>query len=169
MVAGPLWIVLWVCSTYETCVSDSFTKWSKRSPAEGRHRCTRRLIVRTRPVGKVELPTGRLSPPRFNVTDISWSSWESFIFFFFFPLFPHLFTMKWWAQMPGSWIFGCRVLRQLFYSPLSPSSRGSLVHFLPLGCCHLHIWGYWYFSRKSWFQFVIYPARHITWCTLHRS
>ena len=36
------------------------------------------------------------------------------------------------------------VLSQLFYSPLSLSSRGSLVliHFLPWGWCHLHIWGY---------------------------
>ena len=49
------------------------------------------------------------------------------------------------------------------------SSRGSLVplHFLPLGWCHLHIWGCWYFSQKSWFQLVIHPAWHFTWCTLH--
>ena len=34
---------------------------------------------------------------------------------------------------------------------LSPSSRGSLVPlcFLPLEWYHLHIWGYWYFSRQS--------------------
>ena len=24
-----------------------------------------------------------------------------------------------------------------------------------LGWCHLHIWDYWYFSRKSWFQLVL--------------
>ena len=24
--------------------------------------------------------------------------------------------------------------------------------------CHLHIWGYWYFSQKSWFQLVLYLA-----------
>ena len=37
------------------------------------------------------------------------------------------------------------------------SLRGSLVflHFLPKGWCHLHIWGYWYFSRQSWFQIVL--------------
>ena len=36
------------------------------------------------------------------------------------------------------------VLSQLFHSPLSPSSRSSLVPlcFLPLGWYHLHIWGY---------------------------
>ena len=35
-----------------------------------------------------------------------------------------------------------------FHSPLSPSSRGSLVplHFLPLEWYHLHFWGCWYFS-----------------------
>ena len=44
--------------------------------------------------------------------------------------------------MPWSSFFECWVLRQLFHSPLSPSSRGSLVLcFLPQGWCHLHIWG----------------------------
>ena len=45
--------------------------------------------------------------------------------------------------------FYCWVSSQFLHSPLSPSSRGSLVllHFLPSGWCHLHIWGYWYFSR----------------------
>ena len=48
--------------------------------------------------------------------------------------------------------------------------KGSLVlHFLPLGWCHLHIWGYWYFSWQSWFQFVLPPAQRFSWCTLHRS
>ena len=47
-----------------------------------------------------------------------------------------------------------------FHSPLSPSSRCSLIplHFLSLSWCHLHIWGYRYFSRQSWFQlWVIQP------------
>ena len=34
---------------------------------------------------------------------------------------------------------------------------------------HLHIWGYWYFSWKSWFQFVSRLAWHFAWCTLHIS
>ena len=49
-----------------------------------------------------------------------------------FPLFPYLFAIKWWDQMPWSSIFECWVLSQLFNSPLSLSSRGSLVlRFLP--------------------------------------
>ena len=53
-----------------------------------------------------------------------------------------------------SLFYDCWVLGQLFHSPLSPSSRSSLVPlcFLPLGWCHLHIWDYWYFSQQSWFQ-----------------
>ena len=45
-------------------------------------------------------------------------------------------------------------LQASFFTLLLFSSRSSLVplHFLPLGWCHLHIWGYWYFSMKSWFQ-----------------
>ena len=31
------------------------------------------------------------------------------------------------------------------------------------------IWGYWYFSQQSWFQLVLNPAWHFTWCTLHIS
>ena len=48
--------------------------------------------------------------------------------------------------MPCSLFFECWILSQLFHSPFSSSSRGSLLplHFLPLGWCYLHIWGYWY-------------------------
>ena len=71
-----------------------------------------------------------------------------------FHCFPHLFAMKWWDWMPWSLFFECWVLSQLFHSPLSLSSRGSLdpLCFLPQGWYHLHIWGYWYFSWQSWFQ-----------------
>ena len=27
-----------------------------------------------------------------------------------------------------------------------------------IGWCHLYIWGYWYFSRQSWFQLVLHLA-----------
>ena len=68
-----------------------------------------------------------------------------------FPLFPHLFAMKWQDQMPWSSCFECWVLSQLFHSPLSPSSRGSLIplRFLPWGWCHLHNWSYWCFFQQS--------------------
>ena len=61
------------------------------------------------------------------------------------------------------------VLSQTSHFPLSPSSTGSLVPlcFLPFGWCHLHIWGYWYFSWQSWFQLEIHPARHFIWCILN--
>ena len=51
----------------------------------------------------------------------------------------------------------------------SPLSRCSLVllHFLPFGWCHLPIWSCWYFSWESRFHFVLPPARHFAWCTLH--
>ena len=39
--------------------------------------------------------------------------------------------------------------------------RGSFVPlcFLPLGWYHVHIWGYWYFSRQSSFQLGL----HVVW------
>ena len=33
----------------------------------------------------------------------------------------------------------------------------------------LHMRGYWYFSRQSWFQLELLPAQRFSWCTLHRS
>ena len=87
--------------------------------------------------------------------------------FHFFPIYLP------WSDGPDIIIlyFECWVISQLFRSPLSLSSRVSLVplHFLLLGWCHLHIWGYWYFSWKSWFQLKLHQAQHFTWCTLHRS
>ena len=81
-----------------------------------------------------------------------------------------LFAMKWWDQMPWSSFSECWVLSQLFHSPLSPSSRGSLVfYFLPLKWYHLYIWGYWRFSQQSWFQLVFHPAQHFAWYTLHTN
>ena len=84
-----------------------------------------------------------------------------------FPLFPQLFAMKWWDRMPLSSFSECWVLSQHFHSSLSLSL--SVLHFLPWGWCHLHIWGYWYFSWQSWFQFVLYSAWCFTRCTLHIS
>ena len=45
----------------------------------------------------------------------------------------------------------------------------SSLHFWSFGWYHLHIWGYWYFSWKSWFQLVIHPAQHFSWYTMHVS
>ena len=58
-----------------------------------------------------------------------------------------------------------------FFTPLSPSSGGSLVHlhFLSLDWYHLHVWGCWFFSWQPWFQTVIHPHLHFAWYTLHRS
>ena len=66
-------------------------------------------------------------------------------------LFPLLFAIKWWDWMPWSSFFESWILNQPFHSPLSPSSRDSLVplRFLPLEWYHLHIWGCWYFSWQK--------------------
>ena len=37
------------------------------------------------------------------------------------------------------------------------------------GWCHLHIWGYWYFSQQPWVQLVLPSTQHFSWCTLHIS
>ena len=49
------------------------------------------------------------------------------------------------AMILDFWILS---FKPTFYSPISLSSRGSLVSlcFLPLGWYHQHIWGYWYWK-----------------------
>ena len=69
---------------------------------------------------------------------------------------------------------GCHDLRlwMLSFKPafslslLSLSWRVSLVPLcsLPWGWCHLHIWGYGYFSQQSWFQLLLHPAWHYVHC-----
>ena len=50
-----------------------------------------------------------------------------------FHCFPISLLWSGWTKMPWSLFFECWVFKQLFHSPLSPSSRGSLV---PLTFCH---------------------------------
>ena len=85
-----------------------------------------------------------------------------------FYCFPIYLT---WSDGTRSLFFECWVLTKLFHSPLSLSSRGSLVplNFLLEGWCHLNILGYWHLSQQSWFQLVLHLAQHFTWSTLHTS
>ena len=48
-----------------------------------------------------------------------------------------------------------------FIKRLFSSSSLSVIRW-----CHLHIWGYWYFSWQSWFQSVLPPAQYFSSCTL---
>ena len=51
------------------------------------------------------------------------------------------------------------LIKRLFSSSSLSAIRG----------CHLHIWGYWYFSQQSWCQLVLPPVQRFSWCTLHIS
>ena len=84
--------------------------------------------------------------------------------------FPLLLARKWWDWIPRSSFCECSVLSQLFHSHLSPSLRSSLVclPIVALEWYYLHIWC-WYFSQQSWFQLMLLPAWHFSWCTLHIS
>ena len=70
---------------------------------------------------------------------------------------------------PDVKIFIFRILsfKPAFHSPLSPSSRGSLVPlcFLPLDWYYLHVWGYSYLSQQSWLKLIIHlsPASGLPW------
>ena len=74
--------------------------------------------------------------PRSKCLLISWLQSSSTVFLeskkivcHCFHLFPHLFAMKWWDWMPWSSFFEC-CFKPAFYSPLLPSSRGSLSAFV---------------------------------------
>ena len=58
--------------------------------------------------------------------------------------------MKWWDQMPWSLFSECWALSQLFHSPPSLSSQGSLapLHFLPWGGLE------WVKMLKSYFHYM---------------
>ena len=73
--------------------------------------------------------------------------------------------------IPWLSLFECWVLSHLFSLSSFTFIKSTLVPlcFLPLGWCHLHIWGYWYFSWQSWFQLLLRLALHFSWCTLHIS
>ena len=80
--------------------------------------------------------------------------------------FPPLFAVQYGVRCHYlSFFFFNLVLSQLFHSPPSPSSRGSLfpLHFLRLKWYHPHIWGCWCFSHLSWFRLVSHPAQHFSW------
>ena len=68
-------------------------------------------------------------------------------------------------------VFWMLSFKSICHCPPSPSLRGSLVPllFLPLEWYHLHIWGCWYFSWQSWFQLVIHPTQHFTWCEMYST
>ena len=57
-------------------------------------------------------------------------------------------------------VFFMQNFKPVFSLSSFTSSRGSLgpLHFLPLECYHLPIWGCWYFSWQSWFQLVMHPG-----------
>ena len=77
----------------------------------------------------------------------------------FFPSICHE-VMEPVAMIFISWMLNSKPV--FFHSLLSPSSRDYLIplHFLPLGWCHLLIWGHWYFSPQSWFQLELHPSWH---------
>ena len=86
---------------------------------------------------------------------------------------PHVFAI--WHEVIGPvtmiFIFFNVEIWARFFTLLFFSSADSLVilHFLSYMWCQEHIWGYWYFSRQSWFLFGFHPAWHCTQCALNIS
>ena len=70
---------------------------------------------------------------------------DAMIFIFWMLIFKPTFSLS-------SFTF----IKRLFSSSLSTIRMVSL-----------HIWGYWYSSLQSWFQFVLHPAQCFSLCTLH--
>ena len=68
-------------------------------------------------------------------------------------------------------VFWMLSFKSICHCPPSPSSRDSLVTllFLPLEWYYLNIWSCWYFSWQSWFQLVIHPTQHFTWCVMYST
>ena len=86
-------------------------------------------------------------------------------------LFPHLFAMQWWnpdTMILVFWMLSFKPAFSLysftFIKRLFSSSSLSAIRDLSSAYLRLLI-----FVLAIWFQFVLHPAQHFTWCTLHRS
>ena len=71
------------------------------------------------------------------------------------------------AMVLVSWMLS--FLSQLFHSFTFIKRLFSSSSVSAISVCYLHIWGCWYFSWQSWFQFVLLPAQRFSWCALHLS
>ena len=85
--------------------------------------------------------------------------------FYFFPIYCQE-MMELGAMLLVFWMLSFKPVffTLLFYchqEGLCSSSLSSIRVVI------LHIWGCWYFSQISWFQFVIHPVWPFTWGTLH--
>ena len=65
-------------------------------------------------------------------------------------------------------VFRMLVLRQHFHS-FSSFTFISSSSLSAIRGCYLLNWGCWHFCQKSWFQPVLHPVRHFSWCTPHIS
>ena len=88
-----------------------------------------------------------------------------------FPLFPHLLAMKWWDWMPSSqffWMLNFKPAFSLssftFIKQLFSFSLLSAIRVVSSAYLKLLI-----FLPTFWFQLVLHPVQHFTWCTLHIS
>ena len=87
-----------------------------------------------------------------------------------FPLFTLLFAISDGTRCHGFSLLNFEFLVRFSLSSFTfIKSLFSSSSFSAIGWCHLHIWGYWFFSQQSWFRFVIHAAHNFTWCTLHIS
>ena len=69
------------------------------------------------------------------------------------------------AMILVSWMSSNPTFSLSFYTFIKRLFSSSSLSAI-MDVCHLHIWGYWYFSWQSWFQLVLLPAQHFSWCTL---
>ena len=85
---------------------------------------------------------------------------DAMIFVFWMLSSKPTFSLFWMlSYKPTFSLFSFTFIKKLFRS-----SSLSVIRW-----CHLHICGYWYFSRQSWFQLVLLLAHRFSWCTLHIS
>ena len=69
---------------------------------------------------------------------------------------------------PGFSLSFYTFIKRLFSSSSLSNESEDTIRMTSLEWYHLCIWGCYFFCQ-SWFQLVIHPAWHFTWCTLHIS
>ena len=70
------------------------------------------------------------------------------------------------------WVLSFKPAFSLLFSPSSRGCYSILLHFLPLGWCHLDIWGYWYspgnLDSSLWFFHMMYSACKLSKQLFHK-
>ena len=92
------------------------------------------------------------------------------VFYFLnFKIFNSYMLSQTWTPLPPPFLWMLSFKYTFSFSSFTFIKRLFSSSLSAIRWYHLHIWGYWYFSWQSWFQFVLHLAQRFSWCILNIS